>query len=306
MIDVPETNKRFTLAHYSSLKRQDKLFALFIKTSSFIAILPLIAIVWFLLSKGISTINANFFMDLSPVPIAEELYSSLSPSKKHIAIGGILNALVGMVMIVSCASIISIPFAIIIAIYVTETKNYRIANLVMLCVDVMQGLPSIILGIVVNIWLVETFSTYSAIAGSAALFLMMLPIVIKNSVETLSLVPQSLKNAALALGAPYWATILRVVLPASSGGIAVGALLAISRIMGETAPLLFTAFGNPYLSFDMTGPMETISMQIYKNALSPNTNLIENAWAAALFLVFLILIIHFLIKPLVEKWKIQF
>ncbi|MDE7469795.1 MAG: ABC transporter permease subunit, partial [Desulfovibrionaceae bacterium] len=173
-------------------------------------------------------------------------------------------------------------------------------------VDIMQGIPSIILGIIVNLWVVETFATYSGLAGSLALALMMLPTIIKSTVESLQLVPSSLRYASLALGASYSSTILRILLPTALGGISIGILLSISRIMGETAPLLFTAFGNPYITYNMLQPMETISMQIYKNALSPNTNLIENAWSAALILVLLTLCIHILIKPLVEKWKIQF
>lgn len=293
-------------AYYASLRHKDMLFAWTIKILVFIAMLPLFAILWFLFSKGIASLSFNFFIDIAPVPIAENVFFNMTPKERILAIGGILNSFIGMLFIVCLSSLISIPLAIVIAIYTVETEHEWLRETILLCVDIMQGIPSIILGIIINLWIVETFATYSGFAGSLALSLMMLPTIIKSTVESLQLVPSSLRYASLALGASYSSTIIRVLLPTALGGISIGILLSISRIMGETAPLLFTAFGNPYITYNMLQPMETISMQIYKNALSPNTNLIENAWVAALILVLLTLCIHIFIKPLVEKWKIQF
>lgn len=293
-------------SYYASLHMKDMLFAWTIKIFAFIAILPLFAILWFLFSKGVASLSLHFFIDTSPAPVPEAIFLNMTPKERVFAIGGILNSFIGMLFIVGVASIISIPIAIIIAVYAVETQYRWVKEILLLCVDIMQGIPSIILGIIVNLWIVETFSSYSGLAGSIALSLMMLPTIIKSTIESLQLVPPSLRYASLALGASYSSTIVRILLPTALGGISVGILLSISRIMGETAPLLFTAFGNPYITYNMLQPMETISMQIYKNALSPNTNLIENAWIAALILVLLTLCIHILIKPLVEKWKIQF
>lgn len=292
--------------YYASLRNKDIAFAWMIKILVCIAIAPLFAILWFLFSKGVSFLSLHFFIETSPTPIAENVFLAMTNKEKVYAIGGILNSFIGMLFIVSVATLISIPVAITIAIYTVETQYKWLQEIILICVDIMQGIPSIILGIIINIWIVETFSAYSGLAGSLALALMMLPIIIKSTIESLQLVPSSLRYAALALGAPYWSTIVRILVPTALGGISVGILLSISRIMGETAPLLFTAFGNPYITYNMLQPMETISMQIYKNALSPNSNLIENAWVAALILVLLTLCIHILIKPLVEKWKIQF
>lgn len=292
--------------YYTSLRIKDTLFAWTIKLLVCIAIIPLFAILWFLFSKGISSLSFSFFVETAPIPIPETTFLNMTEKERLLAIGGILNSFIGMLCIVSIASLISIPLAIIISVYTVETQYKWLKEAILLCIDVMQGIPSIILGIIINLWIVETFSAYSGLAGSLALALMMLPTVIKSTIESLQLVPSSLRYASLALGASYSSTILRILLPTALGGIAVGILLSISRIMGETAPLLFTAFGNPYITYNMLQPMETISMQIYKNALSPNTNLIENAWTAALILVLLILCIHIFIKPLVEKWKIQF
>jgi len=283
----------------------DDSFKILIYTLSFIALIPLFSLIFFIISKGIAYLSIGFFIKDAPIPISDTEFFSMLKNYHH-TIGGIRNSFVGMLIIVGLASLGAIPFGILISIYLSENQNTKYSNLILLCVDSLQGIPSIIFGILANIWVVLTFKSYSALAGSFALMIMMLPIIIKSSYETLILIPRTLKESALALGVSYSNVLFRIILPSASGGIASGILLGISRVLGETAPLLFTAFGNPYFSTNIFKPMETIAMQIYKNSTSPNANLIANAWGASLALVLIILILNLIIKPIIDKLKIKF
>lgn len=296
----------FDRRYYASRHRKDRIFTFVIKLLVFLAILPLFAILWFLIYKGVAVLSPHFLFSTTPYPVPERTFFLMTSAEQTLAIGGIFNAMMGTFMMVLLACIISIPLGILIATYITSTGSKYIANSLLLCIDIMQGLPSIVIGIVVNIWVVESLGQFSGFAGGIALSCIMLPIVIKNTVEAIHMVPKSLRYAALALGASYSATMLRITLPTAFGGISVGIVLGVARIMGETAPLLFTAFGNFFTTYALWKPMESISLQVYKNALAPNTNLVENAWGAALCLVILTLVMIFCVKPWVEKWKIQF
>ncbi|MGL4676646.1 MAG: phosphate ABC transporter permease PstA [Brevinema sp.] len=288
------------------LSTQEICFKILIYLLSFCALIPLFLILFFIIAQGFTFISPGFFIQDTPAPMGDSQFFKLPSSLINTAIGGIRNSFIGMIIIVGMATLFSIPFGILIAIYLSENKHLKITKICLLCVDSLQGIPSIIFGIIANLWIVLTFKSYSAFAGSFALALMMLPIIIKSSYETLLLIPNSLKEAALALGVPYGKVLLKIVLPAAAGGISSGALLGISRVLGETAPLLFTAFGNPYFSTNIWAPMETVAMQIYKNSTSPNGNLIANAWGASLALVIIILILNLIVKPLIDKIKITF
>ncbi|MGL5955504.1 MAG: phosphate ABC transporter permease PstA [Brevinema sp.] len=288
------------------LSLQELFFKILVYLFSFCALIPLFLILFFIIAQGFRFISPGFFIQDAPAPMGDSQFFKLPYSLIGTAIGGIRNSFIGMLIIVGVATLFSIPFGILIAIYLSENKFSRITKICLLCVDSLQGIPSIIFGIIANLWIVLTFKSYSAFAGSFALALMMLPIIIKSSYETLLLIPNSLKESALALGVPYSKVLLKIVLPAAAGGISSGVLLGISRVLGETAPLLFTAFGNPYFSTNIWRPMETIAMQIYKNSTSPNANLIANAWGASLALVIIILILNLIVKPLIDKIKITF
>ncbi|HET6992093.1 MAG TPA: phosphate ABC transporter permease PstA, partial [Bacteroidia bacterium] len=220
-----------------------------------ISSIPLVLILFYIFRQGISAINWQFLVSL-PKPVGESG-------------GGIYNAIIGTLLIILVASVIAIPFGISIAIYLKENAKSKVAYWTNICVDVLQGTPSIVIGIVIYLWIVKPFGGFSAISGSVALALMMLPSLIKSTEETLKLIPESLKEASLALGVPYYRTILRVVLPAGLSGILNGAILSIARISGETAPLLFTAFGNPFTNYNLTKPMETLPHVIFNYATSP-------------------------------------
>lgn len=297
------------MGQFSSLKKVriiDTIFKIFVYCGAFITLIPLFLILYFILTQGINYMTPYFFITDAPPPVGDSEFFIMNSNQRIQAIGGIRNSLVGMFCIVSIAALIAIPFGISVAVFASEHKKHKLSKLTLLCVDALQGIPSIIFGIIANLWVVLTFKSYSALAGSTALALMMLPIIIKSSYETLILIPTSLKQSALALGVPYSRVLFKVVLPSAAGGISSGSLLGISRILGETAPLLFTAFGTPFFTLDMTKPMETVAMQIYKNASSPNYNLIRNAWSASLALVMLTLILNLIVKPTIDKMKIKF
>ena len=258
---------------------------------AFACTLPLMAIIVYIFKQGISKINWNFLTNL-PKPVGE-------------AGGGIANALVGSALIVVVASIIAIPISILCGIYLSENKNSKLAYWSRLSVDVLQGVPSIVTGIVVYFWVVKPMGTFSAFSGSIALAIMMLPIMIRSTEETLKMIPSSLKEAGLALGLPYHKVILKIILPCGMSGILSGIMLSIARIAGETAPLLFTAFGNPYLNTNMTKPMQSLPLLIFNYATSPYDEWHDLAWGAALILLSTVLLLNIITKITTKRWKVQ-
>jgi phosphate transport system permease protein len=203
------------------------------------------------------------------------------------------------------SSVIAIPVGMFAGIYLSENAKTRLAYYAGLCVDILQGVPSIVVGIVVYFWLVKPLGTFSAISGSVALAIMMLPIVIRSTEQTLRLLPDSLKEAALSLGVPYHKVIMKVIVPCGFAGILSGITLSIARVIGETAPLLFTAFGNPYLSTSVTKPMESLPHLIFTYATSPYDDWHNLAWGASFILLIFVLVLNIVTKVLTRKWKIQ-
>lgn len=258
---------------------------------AFIITVPLILIIIYIFREGITKINWDFLTKI-PKPVGEEG-------------GGIVNALIGSLLIVLAASVIAIPVGILCGIYLSENKSGRLAYWSRLSVDVLQGVPSIVIGIVVYFWAVKPIGTFSALSGSFALAIMMLPILIRSTEETLKLIPFSLKEAGLALGLPYHRVILKVVVPCGISGILSGIMLSIARIAGETAPLLFTAFGNPYLNTNLRKPMQSLPLMIFNYATSPYDEWHNMAWGAALILLFTVLLLNIITKLTTRRWNVQ-
>jgi phosphate transport system permease protein len=270
---------------------KSKAFQVIIVFVAFLITLPLLFIILYIFREGITKINWTFLTHI-PKPVGETG-------------GGIVNALLGSIFIVFVASIIAIPIGILGGIYLSENRSSRLSYWSRLAVDVLQGVPSIVIGIVVYFWVVKPFGTFSAISGSVALAIMMLPIIIRSTEETLKLIPNSLKEAGLALGLPYHKVILRVLVPCGISGILSGVILSIARIAGETAPLLFTAFGNPYLNINIAKPMQSMPLLIYNYATSPYDDWHDLAWGAALILLFTVLLLNILTKIITKKWNVQ-
>ena len=253
---------------------------------------PLLLILFYIIKQGISSINWDFFINL-PKPVGEKG-------------GGIINALIGSGIIVFFASLIAIPFGALVGLYLSEYNRDKLAYWVGLCVDVLQGIPSIVLGIIIYLWVVKPTGHFSALSGSIALAIMMLPPIIKSTEETLKLIPGTIKEASLALGVPYYKTILRIILPMGLSGILSGSLLSISRVAGETAPLLFTAFGNPFINTNILKPMSSLPLLIFNYAGSAYEDWHKLAWGASFVLIMMILFLNIVTKILERRWKIQF
>jgi phosphate transport system permease protein len=257
---------------------------------AFVVTLPLIVVLLFIIKQGVLQVNWHF---LTHVPTPEGETG-----------GGIANALVGSLLIVGMSSIVAIPVGILAGIYLSENPGTKLAYYSGLCVDILQGVPSIVVGIVVYFWIVKPFG-FSAISGSIALAIMMLPIVIRSTEQTLLLLPPSLKEAALSLGVPYHRVILKVIIPCGFAGILSGIILSIARIIGETAPLLFTALGNNFLSYKVTKPMESLPHVIYTYAISPYDDQHDLAWGASFILLMFVLLLNIFTKLITRKWNIQ-
>ncbi len=242
-----------------------------------IVALPLILILAYLLKQGASSLNWAFFTK-APVPAGE-------PG------GGMANAIVGTLILVGIAGVVGLPIGIGAGLFLAEQRGTRTANVVRFLSDVLNGLPSIVLGIFAWQVLVRPFHHYSALAGGLALGAMMIPLVTRATEEMIRVVPISLREAALALGYTKWRTSLSVILRTALPGIVTGALVAVARVAGETAPLIFTAFGNQFWSLSPFRPIAALPMQIYFYAISPYDDWHRQAWAGALVLLGLVLVI---------------
>lgn len=258
---------------------------------AFACVIPLIAILLFIIKAGVTKINWHFLTNI-PKPVGE-------------AGGGIANALLGSLIIIGVASIIAIPIGILCGIYLSENKTGKLAYWARLCVDILQGVPSIVIGIVAYFWFVKPLGGFSSLSGSIALAIMMLPIVIRSTEETLKLLPDTLREAAFALGMPFHRVMLKVIVPCGISGILSGVMLSIARIAGETAPLLFTAFGNPYLTTNITKPMQSLPLLIFNYATSPYNDWHDLAWGASLILLVFVLLLNIFTKLITRKWKVQ-
>jgi phosphate transport system permease protein len=245
--------------------------------AAILATLPLVLILAHLLAKGASSLSLAFFTHM-PRPVGE-------PG------GGMANAIVGTLVLLGIASAIGLPIGIGAGLYLAEKKSTPLATGVRFLSDVLNGLPSIVIGISAWEFLVRPFGHFSALAGGVALGSMMIPLVTRTTEEMLLVVPTSLREAALALGYPRWRTSLSVVLRTALAGIVTGALVAVARIAGETAPLLFTAFGNQFWSTSVREPIAALPLQIFTYAINAYDEWHRQAWAGALVLISIVLII---------------
>ena len=250
--------------------------------AAFVATLPLLFVLVYLVIKGISSLNLAFFLHM-PRPVG-------------VPGAGMANAIVGTLVLVGIAAVVGVPVGIGAGLYLAEQKSRPLAMVVRFLADVMNGLPSIVVGIFAWEFLVRPIGHFSAWAGGVALGLMVIPTVTRTTEEMIQVVPATLRDAALALGYARWRTSLRVILPTALGGIVTGVLLAIARVAGETAPLLFTAFGNQFWSVSLDEPIAAIPLQVFNYAISPYEEWHAQAWAGALVLIGLILVISLLAR----------
>ena len=261
---------------------------------------PLFAILGQVLIKGWrQLIVSDFFVKSTPTT----LDALIALRSGEIIPGGIANGIVGTILMVLMATFIAIPIGIFAGIYLAEYKTSKYASIIRFLTDLLQGVPSIVVGVVAFIWVVIPLKSYSALAGSAALTVMMLPLIIRSTEETMKMIPNTMKEAGLALGTSYPIVILRLMLPSAFGGIFTGVLLAVSRVIGETAPLMLTALGSTMIQWDVTRPNSAVSLLIWEFYNDPNLQSL--VWSASLFLLIFVLTLNIIAKQIAKKWRIQ-
>ena len=272
----PNATRRVTSAVMTTLTALCALFVVAI----------LLIILGYIAMRGLTAINLRFLID-TPQPVGEG--------------GGIGNAIVGSMVLLLIASVAGLPTGIAAGIYLGEFGDNWFGNIVRFVTDTLTGVPSIVIGVFVYTLIVLPQKHFSTLAGGIALAIIMIPIVTRTTEEMIRLVPTSLREGALALGAPQWRVTLGVVLPAAASGVATGAMLAVARVSGETAPLLFTAFGSRFYNYYLDQPMASLTVQIYTYAISPYDEWHAQAWAATLVLMTLILLINIVVRFFTRK-----
>jgi phosphate transport system permease protein len=252
-----------------------------------LVVIPLLLIFQYLLSAGAGAINLDFFTRL-PAPVGETG-------------GGMSNALLGTFFLVLLAGGLGVPLAVGAGVFLAEGGRSPLATVVRFTADVMNGIPSIVVGIFVWAWVVVSMGRFSMLAGGIALAVMLLPMVTRTTEEMVRLVPKELREGGIALGLTRWRTTLGIVLPAAKSGILTGVLVALARIAGETAPLLFTAFGNPFWEWRLNEPISALPLLIYQYAISPYDEWHRLAWAAALVLIGFVLTVSLVSRFLIRN-----
>jgi phosphate transport system permease protein len=257
-------------------------FVVFCGLSVLLALVPLAFILFFVVSQGIQALNLEFFTSM-PKPVGE-------------AGGGMANSIVGTLILVGLGSVFAIPIGILSGVYMAEYAGSRFASAIRFAADTLNGVPSIVVGVFVYGIAVLPFKQFSALAGGLALGIMMIPIIARTTEELLVLVPSTMREGALALGATRARAVFSVVLPAAAPGIITGVVLALARIAGETAPLLFTAFNNRFFTASLTQPISSLTVQVFTYAISPYDDWHRQAWAGALVLVMIVLVCSILAR----------
>lgn len=268
----------------------DKIIQAIVILLAFMVFLPLVYILYVVIKNSISVINWHFLTSLPGSPGEE---------------GGILNSIVGTGLLILIAALISIPLGMLSGIFIFEHRG-KISDVLSVVVGSIQGTPSIVIGILGYLWVVKPMRQFSALSGGIALSIMMLPMVVKATEEALLRIPTDIIEASYALGAGYTRTMLKVVLPSAMQGIISGILLAISRVAGETAPLLFTAFGNPFVNLNIFKPVDALPLLIFNYTMSPYEAWHKMAYGASLVLITVVLGINLVAKEFVQRWKVQF
>lgn len=252
-----------------------------------IALLPLFLILQYLIYKGIGALSIDFFTQ-GPRPVGE-------PG------GGMLHAIIGTLYMVGIGALISVPLGTLCGVYLSEYGKGFIPQILRFTIDMLTGVPSIIIGIFAYILVVAPLQSFSALAGGFALSIIILPIVTRSTEEILKLVPDHIREAGLALGLPKWRVVFQIIVKSNFKALITGIMLAISRAAGETAPLLFTAFGNMYVNYQLTEPMASLPVQIYNYAISPFDEWQQQAWGAAFVLIIIVLGINLLSRAIVNN-----
>jgi phosphate transport system permease protein len=271
----------------NSRNRKNRIFLVTVILLSVITVIPIALIIYKILIKGISQINLNFFFQSSP----DTLQAMGAIASNQVIPGGIANGITGTLLIVMLASLMAIPLGVMTGVYLYEKQNHPYSNLIRNIAEVLQGVPSIVLGIIAYLWIVKNITNgFSALAGSVALSIMMLPMIVRSTEETMKMIPDEIREAAFAMGVPYHRVILKVMIPSGFSGLSTGILLSISRIIGETAPLIMTALGTTVINLNITKPTSAVPLLIWEFYNDPN--MVSLVWSSSLFLMIFVLTLN--------------
>lgn len=278
--------------------QKDRIFRILVILFSVIMVSPIVLIIFKLIKNGYRQLSFNFLVENAP----DTMQAMTALADHKLIPGGIVNGITGTLLMVALASILAIPVGIISGVFLYENQGKWMANLVRNVSDILQGVPSIVLGLISYIWVVKYVTHgYSALAGSVSLSIMMLPMIVRSTEETLKMIPQTLKEAGLALGIPYWRVLVGILIPTGLSGLTTGILLSVSRVIGETAPLMLTALGSSVINTNIAKPTSAIPLLIWQFYNDPN--MVDLIWSSSLLLMIIVLTFNLISKLVAAKRK---
>lgn len=278
--------------------RKDRVFLGLVVLFSVITVSPIILIISKLIEKGYKQLSFGFLIEKTP----DTMQAMAAIANNELIPGGIVNGILGTVLMVVLASVFAIPIGIITGVYLYENQGKWMTNLTRSISDILQGVPSIVLGLISYLWVVKHVTNgFSAMAGSFALGIMMLPMIVRSTEETLKMIPQTLKEAGLALGIPYWRVLFGILIPTGFSGLMTGILLAVSRVIGETAPLMLTALGSSVINTNIAKPTSAIPLLIWEFYNDPN--MVDMIWSSSLLLMIIVLAFNLTAKQVAANRK---
>jgi phosphate transport system permease protein len=277
---------------------KDRIFLGLVVLFSLLTVSPIVLIIFKLIEKGYRQLSFSFLVEKTP----DTLQAMSALASNELIPGGIANGILGTLLMVALASVIAIPVGIVSGVFLYENQGKIMANIVRNVSDILQGVPSIVLGLISYMWVVKHVTHgFSALSGSVALSIMMLPMIVRSTEETLKMIPQTLKEAGLALGIPYWRVLIGILIPTGFSGLMTGILLAISRVIGETAPLLLTALGSTVINLNIAKPTSAIPLLIWEFYNDPN--MVDMIWSSSLLLMIIVLTFNLISKQVAAQRK---
>lgn len=291
-------HKQIAKSKLKSRTIKDKAIRVLVVLLSVVTISPIVLIIFKLIEKGYKQISFDFIMKTPP-----NSYEAMTAlANGELIPGGIANGITGTLLMMVAAAAMAIPVGVVTGIYLYENPGKFMANLTRNISDILQGVPSIVLGLIAYIWVVKSITNgYSALAGSVSLAIMMLPMIVRSTEETLKMIPVTIKEAALALGVPYYKVILKVLIPTGFSGLLTGILLGISRVLGETAPLMLTALGSTIINLNITKPTSAVPLLIWEFYNDPN--MVGLIWSSSLLLMAIVLSLNLISKQIAARTK---
>lgn len=278
--------------------RKDRVFLGLVVLFSVITVSPIILIISKLIEKGYKQLSFSFLVEKTP----DTMEAMTAIANNELIPGGIVNGILGTLLMVVMAAAMAIPIAIITGVYLYENQGKWLANITRNVSDILQGVPSIVLGLISYLWVVKYVTNgFSALAGSVSLAIMMLPMIVRSTEETLKMIPQTLKEAGLALGIPYWRVLTGILIPTGFSGLMTGILLAVSRVIGETAPLMLTALGSRAINMNISKPTSAIPLLIWEFYNDPN--MVDMIWSSSLLLMIIVLAFNLTAKQFAANRK---